>query len=643
MLKLPPLPLLPPSAYKHDDHPSAELFASQITLDAALYSNSIQNNSLEALLLAQDSGNVRLILYDALSIGEVSLPTEWRLSTVKMHRVASHPFSSTYMFLVGLPSDNAKPRSALLPLSLRFLHSSGNQLHIIESKTAQLELLVQYVGECLLALCHHWKHAQELPGKFMAGINDDLAEKNEPNLVQSLFHLAATGDCPPTLKEWLVDILAERGHKRWDHSITHGYTKVLELTHENLLPALDRCVAILSHLRGLAIYYEHSPVFNVPYTAFDTILNIIRCIRLLAHHVLLYCSEETQQFHTFSKWLRHEIDLQASDSPPDPAEEVEQDINVDYSLLLAYIQGALVNSKLDPFVKWEPDLPPVTASLSMYDDIKKILNSFKKRGDVDEELINMRAYFDEWMRHNRRLVDQITSHQRASSLITTGIVIEEGEPLVSDIRMVYESTTEGMHGKNENTVATITAIVHKSTPNQINFTKITHDTDFEGFKSIRSSLSGAVSLPSGNLICDLKFEDDQSLMLLVTQDDHRHLVSIPYTESISASFIKGRDAELCQVPDGQALNTNRNGYSISDHEMKRYTKHTFEPDDRFHPLKIEVNGRRNRRFVVALGEDKRMMRIFDLDYSEDEIPHNRQPGVGLDRPGDEDSDEVMKD
>jgi anaphase-promoting complex subunit 4 len=81
---------------------------------------------------------------------------------------------------------------------------------MIESKTAQLETLVQYVGECLLAVHHHWKHAKELPSRFMESVNEMLAEKQEATLVPSLFHLAVTGDCPATLKEWLVDILAER-------------------------------------------------------------------------------------------------------------------------------------------------------------------------------------------------------------------------------------------------------------------------------------------------------------------------------------------------------------------------------------------------------------------------------------------------
>jgi anaphase-promoting complex subunit 4 len=115
------------------------------------------------------------------------------------------------MFLAEFPTDNnASPKTALIPLALRFLQDAGSHLHMIESKTAQLETLVQYVKECLLALNHHWAHAKELPSRFMENINETLAEKQEATLVQSLYHLAVTGDSPPTLKEWLVDILAER-------------------------------------------------------------------------------------------------------------------------------------------------------------------------------------------------------------------------------------------------------------------------------------------------------------------------------------------------------------------------------------------------------------------------------------------------
>jgi anaphase-promoting complex subunit 4 len=211
--KLPALPLLPPAAYKHGDHPAAELFSSQMSMDPLLHGTRFSEllNGLDTLLLAQSDGTVRLIFYDSLSIGTIAVPTTWAIESPYFLKHASHPFSRSHMFLVELGSQGAiASKTVLIPLSLRFMQSAGSHLHMIEHKTAQLETLVQYVNESLLAISHHWAHAKDLPGRFMANINETLAENQEPSLMQSLFHLAVTGDCPPTLKEWLVDILAER-------------------------------------------------------------------------------------------------------------------------------------------------------------------------------------------------------------------------------------------------------------------------------------------------------------------------------------------------------------------------------------------------------------------------------------------------
>ena len=211
LVRPPALAMLPPAAYKGGDYSAAELFSSQVSLDAALSANNTHSvNGLEALMLAQDNVGISLILYDVLNLGYVTFPDEWNLKNFKFKRCAFHPFSCTYMFLVEFAQEAGQVKTALLPVSLRFVRSSGNQLHLIASKTAQLQILMSYIDQAFFGLDYHWQHAKDLPAKFMANINEELQEKNEPNLVQSLFHLAATGDCPPTLKEWLVDILAER-------------------------------------------------------------------------------------------------------------------------------------------------------------------------------------------------------------------------------------------------------------------------------------------------------------------------------------------------------------------------------------------------------------------------------------------------
>ena len=122
------------------------------------------------------------------------------------------------MFLIEFEREAGKKKTALLPVSLRFARTSGNLLHIIASKTAQLQILTEYINECLWQIDQHWTEAKKMPSRFIDIINEDLEKENQPNLVQCLFHLAATGDCPSMLKEWLVDVLAERVRRVLTHA-----------------------------------------------------------------------------------------------------------------------------------------------------------------------------------------------------------------------------------------------------------------------------------------------------------------------------------------------------------------------------------------------------------------------------------------
>lgn len=209
--KLPVLPLLPPAAYRGGDHSAAELFASQVSLDAAIHSKNVSHqNDVDTLMLCEDNAGVRVILYDALSLGSIDSAGGAATMQYRFLKHASHPFHSTHMFLTESRIVSENPAISIQPLQLGFLQRGGTHLQIIQSKTAELQYLVQYVGEALLGIHHHWQHALDLPSRFMKFVNEDLQEKDNTTLAQSLLHLACTGHCPPLLKEWLVDTLAER-------------------------------------------------------------------------------------------------------------------------------------------------------------------------------------------------------------------------------------------------------------------------------------------------------------------------------------------------------------------------------------------------------------------------------------------------
>lgn len=89
------------------------------------------------------------------------------------------------------------------------MSSAGIYLHLISSKTSQLQNLLLYVQQCLQRIQTYYKQSLDLPSKFKMAISDALKEKGLGNLVQHMYHLACTGHCPEVLREWLVEALTE--------------------------------------------------------------------------------------------------------------------------------------------------------------------------------------------------------------------------------------------------------------------------------------------------------------------------------------------------------------------------------------------------------------------------------------------------
>ena len=60
-----------------------------------------------------------------------------------------------------------------------------------------------------MVIATYWNQSREVHSRFIGSISETLEEREEPKLELLLCHLATTGDCPATIKEWLVDDLRE--------------------------------------------------------------------------------------------------------------------------------------------------------------------------------------------------------------------------------------------------------------------------------------------------------------------------------------------------------------------------------------------------------------------------------------------------
>lgn len=165
-----------------------------------------------------------------------------------------------------------------------------------------------------------------------------------------------------------------------------------------------------------------------------------------------------------------------------------------------------------------------------------------------------------------------------------------------------------------------------------------HSDIVDGYKAIRQMLGAVIRFDAATEIRSIKFIDDDDIMMLIETEgelclprpssgrtklsiDTFHLLKMPYQKQSVIHYkpLEGSVAQQ-QLPGGKAGRITSN-LELSEEQIREYAVHTFPPEERFKPLRMEVNGRKDRRFVTVIGEDLRHLRIFDLDFkAEDEGP-----------------------
>ena len=168
----------------------------------------------------------------------------------------------------------------------------------------------------------------------------------------------------------------------------------------------------------------------------------MQSLQLVGHGILSFAREERQQFATFSKWLRHEIDVQATDPTSTSAEETaDKDLGLDHGLLLRYIQGALTQSKLKSLLAPTPNTDSFGSQTpSSIEETAKALERHKTQAE-GSDMISIWNLLEQVKYQCSVLSSQITSWQTTNIAMDCGLILEEDEITAKDMRMSYEVNT----------------------------------------------------------------------------------------------------------------------------------------------------------------------------------------------------------
>ncbi|EFW18783.1 hypothetical protein D8B26_005595 [Coccidioides posadasii str. Silveira] len=628
-----------------------DIFSSRASIDSVFHSGNKNSDSVDVLLVGFNDGTIHIRIFDSFEIGSINVRKSFDNSADARALVhASHPMSSTHAFLFAT-NPRESERLWIFSLDLLFITKSGRYLSVLASKVTQLQNLLRYIKQVQTQIHLEWKNAQDLPGRYLRNINEDLQEKLMCDFVTAAYHLAVTGDCFEPLKEFLVDQVGERGHKRWEKAVLGGYETTRRLIHECLLPALERCSVLLSRLIGLSKFHKLSPVLGLDTTDLKECLATIDCLTLLGHKVMVNSGHELVQFFAFSRWLRYEIDLQGADPLSSTAEELMEKADaIDHAQTLSYIQGALTRSALLDFIQPRTLEPgnnrwrSVDEGGVFYEIYKKILQKLDKRkaGEVVEAPM-LSDLTDRLSVQFERVFRRIAETQRRSILERS--ILSLGKDFGQE---TVDMTMNYWNDEGTPAVSVFAAARSKTCP-FILYLERAVLTTINGVSSTETLLTATISLRQGTIM-DVKFVEDGTIMLLWSDGNipgAKYLIHFPYQPDkdplFSPKYVK--DGNSDQPPPSDQI-THLDIFDPRSHHVT-FVRHTFPQDKNRDPLRIEVNGRPGRRVVCALYSDRQWYSVFDIDSMDDRDDEEKdasgeeEMGENFDEQADEQRDDIM--
>ncbi|KAF6806842.1 anaphase-promoting complex component cut20 apc4 [Colletotrichum sojae] len=574
------------------------------------------SDKVYVMVVGTSDGRLHLSIYDSFVIGDFryTLPSSmYRPGVLQLVQHASHPEVSTHSLLLKSSADD-DPALYLVPMDLPFIPSSPINISLLSSKLTMLQKLLRYVKQAQLHMQVEYKNTRELPTKFLRSVEGDLEQMTSgpTNIVQALFHTVVTGHAHEPVREWLIDSLAERvssypkGHKRWDKAVTSGLENLRCLVHENLLPALERCAIILSRLRGLAQFYDSRDDIGFSVAQITRAMDVVSCLTMVAHKVMLNVMDELDLFNAFSSWMRFQIDRLAASSAASE-ELTEKEATMENGKVLAYVQRYLMQSPMAIFLEevsqeeYEADWARAENGTSMLDGLTAQLARHEEGQTHSKALPNLGFLVDYLAARSNSIFKDIAEAQKRSVRFGQPTKIALGSKIANvDTKMCSAVNGDGLDG------LTFTAVVGEGRDQDGMFPVYVFRTSIHLINGISSNVTTAVvslSIEEGKIV-ELKFLNGITLVLLVGhQGRPASIITIPI-QSQSLIYTPYQEGNL---PSPIPISKVQGGYKTA----------VLPEDASFTPVRMDVQDAADARGEVPariclLGSNRSTYKVYAL-------------------------------
>ncbi|TVY83618.1 Coatomer subunit delta [Lachnellula suecica] len=579
---------------------SDDVFCSRASLDALFRPfDPKDNNAVDVMIVGTKEGQIHLSIYDSFIVGSFPAPSIGNAGPSHLVFHSSHEQCSSHTLLVKSPGSDIL---YYVPMDLRFISTSSDNLSLLASRSTNLQNLLRYIDQVQLLMVGEWKSTQELPGKFVRNINETLGElhNGDWNIVQALYHSVATGHTVPCVKEWLVDELAERGHKRWEKAVTTGLENLRKLVHENLLPALERCSVILSRFSGIAKFQGPNDTVGFSSQQISLIMDTVACLHLVASRILIQVVDELDLFGAFSAWLRFEIDRLASEgSIALKDEEAEKEATIDHSKVLLYLQNCMDSSPLEVYLgdctseDYSNGWSHAEQGLPMFDLLEKQSEKQEKGLPYMKPLPRVELLCKFLSKQAKIIFAQIAEAEKRNVLLGNpqeiGVAESDGPKDVTVIKVEARFQTH-------------IAFTPKGLSNTIHVTRVAFEMA-SGISTVQSIESAAIQLGNGQ-IKDIKFFDSASLLILWDTDGKRKLLKIPFSAINDYVPYSKRSPPRPKVVSQENV-------------VHRFSEFKIPDVGAIVPERLDIRGQSSKKGhnstrILVLGKDRLHYKVFKL-------------------------------
>ncbi|KAK6353023.1 hypothetical protein TWF696_005014 [Orbilia brochopaga] len=340
-------------------------FSSKQSLDSLINVPSIRKeDTMDVLLMGTSKGSFAMNVFDSFVVGSMDLSSLIGENDRYAYKITHHQATRSLKTHLLLTTSKLRRKyraskhkrdgpTVLHALDLLFLSNYGPYLGRVTYTITKVQHLLRYVNETILAMAAEWKSMEAVEGAYMRAQKEIIEASEDSAAGLEFFELLTTGCASEKMKEWLVDSLGEKGHKKWEKVYINGYENLRRLTHEHLLPACDRLIVLLSKLRGLARWTDKDSSLGLDPVDYSKLLDLVSGLMAVCHEFMGKVNYELDLFTAFIMWLKIAYEefnsLSEGNEPAEPRDELLVDTlkvaefigkHLQNSILVAYFDKA---------------------------------------------------------------------------------------------------------------------------------------------------------------------------------------------------------------------------------------------------------------------------------------------------------------